>query len=86
MAQGYSVPTNYSTVHVGNPTNATYGVVQDISRPAPVTKITFGGKQFTETYKQQYETNYTYVAPVTTSYKTYAQPTEIQTITSQPIK
>lgn len=85
--QGYSVPTNYSTVQMGNPTNATYNAVQDITRPAPVTKITFGGKQFTETIKpQQYES--TYVPPTTSyqTYPTYAQPTEIQTITSQPIR
>jgi hypothetical protein len=72
--QNYTVPTAYSSVLAGNQTGVTYGAVQDIARPAPVTKITFGGKQFTETINTRpvYET--AYVAPVTT-YQTYTQPT-----------
>lgn len=80
--QGYTTGTNYSTVQVGNPTGVQYGTVQDISRPAPVTKVTFGGKQYTETYapRTQYQT--TYVPPVQT-YETYRQPVEITTV--QPV-
>lgn len=95
-SQTHTGGVKYSTVQPGIQSGLNYEPVRDISHPAPTTKITFGGKNFTETYTPQVQTTYSQVQPAyqqvqtgyvhpVQSYETYRQPAEIA-VTSQPIR
>lgn len=71
MNTTYTGGLNYSNVNAVNQVGHGYEGVRALAQPGSVTKITFGGKQYSSTYNAVPQTTY---VPQGFAYETYHQP------------